>query len=115
MNADSSLEASTWERLTDGLSAVSEGVVGFLGRLFGSSNDRMVRSLGYVRGREGSHAITANSLLDQVNSLEGAMQALSAEELKAKTTEFRERLKNGETLEDILPEAFAACREAVER
>ena len=54
MNADSSLEASTWEKFTDGLTAMSEGVVGFLGRLFGSSNDRMVRSLGYVRGREGT-------------------------------------------------------------
>ena len=49
MNAESSLEASPWERFTDGISAVSEGVVGFLGRLFGSSNDRLVRSLGYLQ------------------------------------------------------------------
>jgi preprotein translocase subunit SecA len=115
MNADRTLEASAWEKFTDGLTAMSEGVVGFLGRLFGSSNDRMVRSLGYVRGREGTHSITPNSLLDQVNSLEDAMLGLSDEELKNKTTEFRERLKNGETLEDILSEAFAACREAARR
>src|SRR4051794_17550436 len=115
MNADRSLEASTWEKFTDGVNALSEGVVGFLGRLFGSSNDRMVRSLGYIRGREGSHTITPNSLLDQVNSLEEAMRELSDEQLKNKTVEFRERLANGETLDDILPEAFAACREAARR
>src|SRR5947209_6730266 len=108
MNADSQLEASLWERVTDSLTAVSEGVVGFLGRLFGSSNERMVRSVGYVRNRDGSHVILPNSLLDQVNSLEPAMQELNDEQLKDKTREFRERLAAGESLEDLLPEAFAA-------
>src|SRR3954454_19176711 len=112
MNADSQLESSLWEKLTDGLNSVSEGVVGFLGRLFGSSNERMVRSLGYVRNRDGSHNILPNSLLDQVNSLEPAMHELTEEQLKDKTREFRERLANGETLDDLLPEAFAACRES---
>ena len=51
----------------------------------------------------------------RVLSLEEEYKALSDEELKAKTGEFRERLSTGETLDDILPEAFAACREAADR
>ena len=43
------------------------------------------------------------------------MQALDDEALKAKTAEFKERLAKGETLDDILPEAFAVCREASRR
>src|SRR4051812_15942127 len=115
MNADSQLDVSLWERFSDGMTSVSDGVVGFLGRLFGSSNERMVRSLGYIRSRDGEHTVAPGSLLDQVNSLEEAMKEKTDEQLKALTPEFRERLKNGETLEDILPEAFAACREASRR
>jgi preprotein translocase subunit SecA len=54
-------------------------------------------------------------LIDQINSLEPATQALSDEQLKAKTPEFQQRLKNGETLDALLPEAFAVCREASKR
>ena len=43
------------------------------------------------------------------------MQALSDEELRAKTTEYKERFANGETLDDLLPEAFATVREAAKR
>jgi len=50
--------------------------------------------------------------VDRINQLEPTFQALSDEELSAKTTEFKERLSRGETLDDILPEAFAAVREA---
>ena len=51
----------------------------------------------------------------KVLSYEDEYSRLSDEELKAKTPEFKERLKNGETLDDILPEAFAVCREASSR
>ena len=51
-------------------------------------------------------------IVDQINKLEPEMKKLSDDELKAKTPEFRSRLAKGETLEQILPEAFAACREA---
>ncbi|MBW1789017.1 MAG: preprotein translocase subunit SecA [Deltaproteobacteria bacterium] len=51
-------------------------------------------------------------LVDQINALEPAFQALSDEALQAKTAEFKERLSAKETLDDILPEAFAAVREA---
>lgn len=54
-------------------------------------------------------------LIDLINSHEPAMQALTDAQLQAKTPEFKQRLANGATLEDILPEAFAACREASKR
>ena len=54
-------------------------------------------------------------LQKQVLALDEEYQKLTDEELKAKTPEFKERLQNGETLDDILPEAFAACREAASR
>ncbi len=54
-------------------------------------------------------------LQKQVLALEDEYAALTDEQLKAKTPEFKERLQNGETLDDILPEAFAACREASAR
>jgi len=54
-------------------------------------------------------------IVDEINSLEPNFQKLSDAELRAKTDEFKARLKNGETLDDILPEAFAAVREAARR
>jgi preprotein translocase subunit SecA len=54
-------------------------------------------------------------IVDEINSLEPEFQKLSDTELRTKTDEFKSRLKNGETLEDILPEAFAAVREAARR
>ena len=54
-------------------------------------------------------------IVDKIESLRPQMQKLSDEELRAKTTEFKERLANGETLDDLLPEAFAVVREAGKR
>ncbi len=51
-------------------------------------------------------------LVDKINSYEPQMKALTDDQLKPKTPEFQERLKKGETVNDILPEAFAVCREA---
>ncbi len=53
-----------------------------------------------------------NKIVDQIEGLEPQFQALSDEELRAKTDAFKQRLQNGETTDDILPEAFAAVREA---
>jgi preprotein translocase subunit SecA len=69
--------------------------------IFGSANDRYVRSLG--------------KYVDAVNNLEASIQALSDDDLKAQTELFRQRLANGETLEHLLPEAFATVREAAIR
>ncbi|MGB3711516.1 MAG: preprotein translocase subunit SecA, partial [Erythrobacter sp.] len=69
--------------------------------VFGSSNDRYVKSLGKI--------------VDQVNALEPMITDLSDEALQAQTAKFRERLDGGATLDDILPEAFATVREASKR
>jgi preprotein translocase subunit SecA len=67
-------------------------------KLFGSANDRIIKQL--------------QPILQRINALEKDMQALSDEQLRAKTTEFKRRLAEGETIDSILPEAFAAVREA---
>lgn len=67
-------------------------------KLFGSRNDRVVKKMGRV--------------VDQVNAFEDALKALSDEELKAKTAEFRKSFADGKTLDELLPEAFATVREA---
>jgi preprotein translocase subunit SecA len=54
-------------------------------------------------------------LVDEINSLEPEYEKLSDDELKAKTGEFRQRLRDGEDTDDLLPEAFAAVREAAKR
>jgi preprotein translocase subunit SecA len=69
--------------------------------VFGTANDRSLK--GYQRR------------VPQINVLEPAMEALSDEALRAKTAEFRERLADGTTLDDLLPEAFAVVREAAKR
>ncbi len=70
-------------------------------KIFGSRNDRLLKRYG--------KAVT------QINGLEEGLQALGDEALKAKTAEFRERLAKGESLDDLLPEAFATVREAGRR
>ncbi|TNG94528.1 preprotein translocase subunit SecA [Pasteurellaceae bacterium USgator11] len=70
-------------------------------KLFGSRNDRVLRRL--------------NKRVHQINQLEAEYQALTDEQLKGKTAEFKARLEKGESLEKILPEAFATVREACQR
>jgi preprotein translocase subunit SecA len=117
MTQEQTADISFWEKLTDGLSALSEGTSRFLTRLLGSSNERAVRRMGYIRARnpEIPPVIVSGSVLDRVNRLEEDMRALSDEDLKSLTPKFRERLAQGATLDDLLPEAFAACREAARR
>src|SRR5258708_7987957 len=112
MSSQGRLELSLWEKLTDTLGSISEGVVGIMGRLFGSNNEKLIRAVGYVRGKASeAHTVIAGSLLAQVNAWEEHMQSLSDDDLKGMTAHFRERLEAGETLDDILPAAFAAVRE----
>jgi preprotein translocase subunit SecA len=72
-----------------------------LTKVFGSRNDRTLKNLGKI--------------VTQINALEADYDKLSDEELKAKTAEFRTRLENGETLDNIMAEAFAVVREASKR
>ncbi|HXG12946.1 MAG TPA: preprotein translocase subunit SecA [Gemmataceae bacterium] len=115
MSTETTMDVSFWEKLGDGLSAFSEGVARFLTRVFGSSNERYIRSLGYIRAKDGSHQVVPGSLLAQINDLEERMKALSDDELRQMTPKLREKLAQGATLDELLPEAFAACREAARR
>jgi preprotein translocase subunit SecA len=117
MATETSMDVGFLEKIGDGFNALSEGVARFLMRLFGSSNERFIRKLGYVYSRDPNTppTIIPGSLLAQVNDLEEKTRAQSDEELKALTPQFRQRLADGETLEHLLPEAFAACREAGRR
>ncbi|THA13845.1 prepilin peptidase, partial [Rodentibacter pneumotropicus] len=72
-----------------------------LTKIFGSRNDRILRKL--------------KKQVVKINKLEPEFEALTDEQLRAKTDEFRDRLNAGETLQDILPEAFATVREASKR
>jgi preprotein translocase subunit SecA len=104
-----------FDQLSDKMNAATEWAARGLLRLLGSSNERYVRKLGYVRNKDGSHTVIPGLHLAQVNELEPKMHALSDDELKALTPQLRERLRQGATLDDLLPEAFAACREAALR
>jgi len=117
MTTPTDLGVGFLEQLGDGVNAFSEAASRFLMRLFGSSNERYIRKLGYIRSTRPDvpPTIVPGGLVAQVNALEEQMRALSDEELKALTPKYRERLGNGETLNDMLPEAFAACREAGRR
>jgi len=70
-------------------------------KIFGTRNDRELKRMGKV--------------VRQINGLADAMKALDDTALAAKTDEFRQRLQAGETVDKILPEAFAVAREAGER
>ncbi|HAG90428.1 MAG TPA: preprotein translocase subunit SecA, partial [Bdellovibrionales bacterium] len=69
-----------------------------LTKIFGTKHDRDMKKL--------------RPLIDKINGLEPSMQALTDEQLQAKTLEFKERYAKGEHLDELLPEAFAALREA---
>ncbi len=117
MATEAQIDISIWEKIGDGLSAFAENVGRFLTRLFGASNERYVRNLGYLRPNKAGavHTVVPGSLLAQVNDLEEKMRSLSDEQLRELTPQFRQRLTQGSTIEDLLPEAFAACREAARR
>ena len=106
-----------WEKVSDGVTTFLDGAAKFLTNMVGSSNERYVRQLGYVRPNKAGaqHSVVPGSLLAQINSHEEKMHGLTDEQLGALTPEYRQRLANGATLEDLLPEAFAACREAAFR
>ncbi len=75
--------------------------MGFMEKVFGDLNTKEIKKL--------------DRIADRIEALDNTMQGLSDQDLSAKTEEFRERLAQGETLDDILPDAFAVCREAAWR
>ncbi|HHY42337.1 MAG TPA: preprotein translocase subunit SecA [Thermoanaerobacterales bacterium] len=76
-------------------------MLGIIKKILGDSNEKEVRKL--------------QKTVDKINALEPTMEKLSDDELRGKTAEFKERLSRGQTLDDILPEAFAVVREAAKR
>ena len=75
--------------------------MGILKKIFGTTSEKEVKRL--------------EPIVQKIEALEEEYRHLTDAQLQAKTPEFKERLKNGETLDDILPEAFATCREASDR
>ena len=75
--------------------------MGLITKIFGTRSQRELRHI--------------QPLVDKILALEEEYKALSEEQLKGKTAEFKARLAQGETLDDLLPEAFAAAREAADR
>jgi preprotein translocase subunit SecA len=75
--------------------------MGLFEKIFGTHSEKELKKI--------------SPIIDKIEALDESMQALSDEELKAKTQEFKDRLANGETLDDILVEAFAVVREAASR
>ena len=75
--------------------------MGFLEKIFGDLNAKEVRKV--------------EKIVDRIEAYDEDMQKLTDDELKGKTREFKERLAEGETLDDLLPEAFAVCREGAWR
>ena len=75
--------------------------MGILQRIFGTYSDKEIKRV--------------RPIVDKIETLEPSISSLSDDELKAKTAEFKKRLANGETLDDILPEAFATVRETSKR
>ena len=70
-------------------------------KIFGNSNDRLLK--------------TAHPFIDKINSLSEEMKKNTHDKLSGKTSEFRQRIENGEELDSVLPEAFAVAREVSER
>ena len=103
------------EKVGDFFTATTHRIERGITSLFGSSNERRMKRLGFVRERDGRTTIIPGSLLDRINSLESEWQKLTDDELRQTTAKFRARLRNGETLDDLLPEAFAAVRESGRR
>ena len=96
----------------DWFTSFTGGLERFATRLFGASNERQIRKLGFSRDKQGNDKIAAGTVLEQINQLEPDYQKLSDDELKQSAERLRARLAAGEILNDILPDAFAAVRES---
>ncbi|MEI7782603.1 MAG: preprotein translocase subunit SecA, partial [Planctomycetota bacterium] len=90
-----------WDGLSNALAGAGSRLERFITGLFGSSNARFIRRL--------------DPKIEAINSLESKYQTMTDAELRGQTVDFRRRLAAGETLDDILVEAFAVCREGGRR
>ena len=90
-----------WDSISDFFGGLIRGFERTITNLFGSSNARYIKKL--------------QTRVEAINSLESRFEAMTEEQLREQTESFKERLRNGETTDDILIEAFAVCREGGKR
>ncbi|MSR59853.1 MAG: preprotein translocase subunit SecA [Planctomycetaceae bacterium] len=102
------------EKIGDFFIAITAAVERLVTRLFGASNERMMKRLGFDR-KGHKTTITPGTLLDKINRQKDDWQKLSDDELRESAAKFRARLAQGETLDDLLPDVFAAARESGRR
>jgi preprotein translocase subunit SecA len=104
------------DRIGDWFQVFTGFIERFITAIFGSSNRRRIRKFGFERDeRRATSKIVPGSILERINAQEADWQKLSDEELKQTAEKLRARMAAGETLDDVLPEAFAAVREAGRR
>ena len=103
------------DKVGDAFNVVLGGAERFITNIFGSSNERRVRNIGFSRDKTGKSLILPGSALDRINQLEPDLEKLSDAELRETASKMRKRLADGETLDMMLPEAFAAVRESGKR
>ena len=122
--AANSMEMGIFEKLGDMFTRFVDGFTKFISRIFGYTADWQVKAIGCVSTRdpEKPYTVTRGSVLDKIISFDEQSKALSDPELKALSVKFRGRLAQARSpdqrdriLEEILPEAFAACRVAADR
>ncbi|MEY4614001.1 MAG: preprotein translocase subunit SecA [Planctomycetota bacterium] len=111
------VQTSFLDKLIEFFSSFPEIIGKLLLSVLGDSNERSIRSLGFVRSNKPDSVpkITPGTLLAKINDFEPEMMALDDEQLRQMASKLRERLAQGETLDSLLPIAFAACREAGRR
>lgn len=104
------------EKVGDFFNATTEKIERSITSVFGSSNEKQIKKFGFARDKKsGETVVVPGSTLDRINQLESTWEAKTDEELLQTTELFRARLRAGETLDDLLPEAFAAVRESGRR
>ena len=100
------------DKVGDAVNVVLGGAERFITGMFGSSNERRVKAIGFSRDRQGKSQILPGSILDRINQLEPQLELLSDAELRETAAKLRRRLKDGQTLDDLVPDAFAADRKS---
>ncbi|MEZ6129352.1 MAG: preprotein translocase subunit SecA [Planctomycetaceae bacterium] len=103
------------EKVGDVFSAATAKLERGITSVFGSSNENKIKKFGFVQDKQGNISVIPGSTLDRINKLEPVWEAKSNDELRQTADLFRKRLRAGETLNDLLPEAFAAVRESGRR
>ncbi|RLS60347.1 MAG: preprotein translocase subunit SecA [Planctomycetota bacterium] len=111
------VQTSFLDKLIEFVSSFPEMFGKLLLIILGDNNERYIRSLGFVRSNKPDSVpkITPGTLLAKINDVEPEMLALSDDELRQMASKLRDRLAQGETLDSLLPVAFAACRESARR